>query len=83
MAFLLGAIADVEGVNTVLDLGTGTGLVALMLAQRTDSNCQIHALEIEPNAYQQAKENIQRSPWADRIALRQCDVARSRFCSKI
>ena len=71
---LLGAIADVEGVNAALDIGTGTGLVALMLAQRTSSNCQIHALEIEPNAYQQAKENIQRSPWANRIALRQCDV---------
>ena len=79
---LLGAIADVEGVNTVLDLGTGTGLVALMLAQRTSSNCQIYALEIEPNAYQQAKENIQRSSWAERIHLFQGDVLAANFAQK-
>ncbi|VEI47649.1 type 12 methyltransferase [Actinobacillus equuli] len=56
---LLGASADVVGVDQILDLGTGTGLVAVMLAQRTADTTQITALELDSNAYQQAVENCQ------------------------
>ena len=64
---LLGAWADLNNINSVLDIGTGTGLIALMIAQR----CQalIDALEIEKNAYEQAKENINQSPWSSRIKI--------------
>ena len=66
---LLGAIADVSNVQRILDMGTGSGLIALMLAQRTVDHCQITALELEENAYQQAVENVKNSAWAARIKV--------------
>lgn len=69
---LLGSIADIHNANTILDLGTGTGLVAIMLAQR--SNAWITALEIEPNAFQQAVENAQNSAFSPRICIQQQDI---------
>lgn len=77
---ILGAIADANA-TPILDLGTGTGLVALMLAQR-NPQAQITALELEPNAYQQAVENVQRSAWANRISIQQGDVLSVDFPAK-
>lgn len=79
---LLGAVADIRGANHILDLGTGTGLVAMMLAQRSDENCHIFALELEPNAYQQAVENVENSQWANRIQVVQGDVMTAEFSLK-
>lgn len=62
---LLGAWTDVSQTKNILDVGTGTGLIALMLAQR--SNAQITAIEIEKNAALAAKENIAASPWKNRL----------------
>jgi len=64
---LLGAWSDVTNACKVLDIGTGTGLVALMIAQR--SPAAITALEIDADAFSQAKENIADSPWNDRIEV--------------
>ena len=65
---LLGAWADVRQAHRILDIGTGTGLIALMAAQRNQSAI-IDALEIEPEAFKQAQENIKAAPWFDRISI--------------
>lgn len=79
---LLGAMAEVNNAKRILDLGTGTGLVAIMLAQRTTEDCKITALELEPHAYQQAVENAQYSAWPDRIAVQRGDVLTIVFAEK-
>ncbi len=68
---LLGAWTPVKSSVRILDIGTGTGLVALMLAQR--STASITALEIDEAAAAQATENINRSPWKSRIEVIQQD----------
>ncbi|MDE6452143.1 MAG: methyltransferase [Odoribacter sp.] len=65
---LLGSWAELEHATRILDIGTGTGLIALMAAQR-NPNALIDALEIEPNACKQARENISASPWPQRITV--------------
>ena len=70
---LLGAWTSVQGAHSILDVGTGTGLVALMLAQRSLPNTNIVALEIDEAAAGQAKENIVRSPWKKQIEVVQAD----------
>lgn len=62
---LLGAWADVSDSHEILDIGTGTGLISLMLAQRSEAH--ILALDIDEDAVRQAKENVKNSPWPDRI----------------
>ena len=64
---LLGAWCNVDDTHHILDIGTGTGLIALMLAQR--SNSSIDAIDIDRNAVQQALENINQSPWKNRIKV--------------
>lgn len=72
---LLGAWTHVSGARRILDVGTGTGLVALMLAQRSSIDTIVTALEIDEAATEQAKENVNRSPWKDRIKVIQADFS--------
>jgi len=63
---LLGAWADVSGVSNILDIGTGTGLIALMLAQR-QAESTIHAVEIDSPSFEEAHKNFKASPWSGRL----------------
>ena len=64
---LLGAWTSLENQpKAILDIGAGTGLIALMLAQKSDATT-IDALEIDADAYEQCTENFESSPWGDRL----------------
>ena len=64
---LLGAWTNCQHAKNILDIGTGTGLIALMLAQQ--SQAQIDAVEIDKNAAEEAQLNIQNSPWHNRVSV--------------
>lgn len=64
---LLGAWASLDhNPNSILDIGAGTGVLSLMLAQRSSAKL-IDAIEIDDNAYEQCVENFEQSSWSDRL----------------
>ncbi|NBC83741.1 MAG: methyltransferase [Bacteroidetes bacterium] len=69
---ILGAWVDCNGVNRTLDIGTGTGLLSLMLVQRCGTF--IDAVEINQPAFEQAVENIKNCPWPDRFKMHLCSI---------
>lgn len=66
---LIGCWADVGGCRRILDVGTGCGLIALIMAQRTPE-AKIDAIDIDEPSIVEAKENIADSPWTDRITAK-------------
>ena len=72
---LLGAWADAPEVHRALDVGCGSGLIALMLAQRFPE-ARVTGVEIDTDAAAQAASNVQASPWAERIEVTHAD-----FCT--
>lgn len=66
---LLGAWA--EGGQRILDIGAGTGLISLMMAQRFPE-AQVWGIDIDPDACMQARENVAASPFADRVGIACC-----------
>ena len=63
---LLGAWADIDRFETILDIGTGTGVIALMMAQR-NPDAIIDAIDIDKDAFVQAGENFLNSLWSERL----------------
>ena len=68
------ALAPIAGVKHVLDIGAGSGLLALMLAQRTGDDVHVEAVELDEEAAAQARENALASPWASRIEVWRADI---------
>ncbi|MGD1807411.1 tRNA1(Val) (adenine(37)-N6)-methyltransferase [Dapis sp. BLCC M126] len=86
---LLGAWVDVSGAEKILDIGTGTGLIALMLAQRSCQPCRtlslanIDAVEIDTDSSIQARENVERSPWSNRVKIANSSIQKyTDICQK-
>lgn len=69
---LLGAMSSVEGAERVLEIGTGTGLISLMVAQR-NSDASITAIDINPDAVELAAKNFQHSPYHERMKSLEAD----------
>ncbi len=66
---LLGSVAAQYPARRLLDIGTGCGLIALMLAQKFPG--QITAIDIDPNAISLARENVANSPWPEKVRVRE------------
>ena len=64
---LLGCFTKIDRAKCIVDIGTGTGILALMMAQK--SNALIDAVEIDEEAFKQAEQNAIESPWHDRIKV--------------
>src|ERR1700743_597427 len=65
---LLGALTEADKPETILDIGTGTGVIALMLAQRF-TDAKIDTVEIDIDTAQTAERNFKASPFADRLTV--------------
>ena len=71
---LLGAWADVAGDGDILDVGTGSGIIAIMAAQR-NAMARVQAIDIDADAVAQAQRNISATVWRERICAECKDVA--------
>lgn len=70
---LLGAWAPVEAARCILDIGTGSGLVALMAAQRNPT-AEVLGIDVDVASVEQARENVNESPFVERVSVRLADV---------
>ncbi len=73
-AVILGAWVQLNNAKRILDIGTGSGVIALMLAQRSSSQTKIDAIEISAADCKQANENVDRSPWPAKIQIHQTSL---------
>lgn len=71
---VFGALINPHDALSILDIGTGTGLLSLMLAQRTSQDILIDAVDIDSETILDAKENFEASPWNNRITVYHADI---------
>src|SRR5690606_37809987 len=74
-SLLFGAWVEIAAAQRLLDLGTGCGILALMLAQRSILSAHIDAVELDARAAAQAQENVNASPWPKHVTVLQRHVA--------
>jgi tRNA1Val (adenine37-N6)-methyltransferase len=72
-SMVLGALVQSENPKAILDIGTGTGVLALMMAQKFPE-ATIVGVEIESSSAAEAKQNMENSPWPDRLTLVETDI---------
>jgi ribosomal protein L11 methyltransferase (prmA) len=70
---ILGAWTPAYEPQRILDIGAGTGILSLMMAQRFPT-ASIHSIEIDPETAEECKQNITLSPWKERISVFQMDI---------
>ena len=73
-AVLLGAWSDVGQSKTILDIGSGSCIISVMMAQRSNPDTRIDAVELLKDDAQQSVENIVNSPWPDKISVTHSDI---------
>ena len=74
-AVVLGSVMTIDGgERSALDIGTGTGVIALMAAQRTEGSCMITGIDIDPLSAREAAWNFEHSPWKDRLSSMCCSL---------
>jgi tRNA1Val (adenine37-N6)-methyltransferase len=66
-AVLLGAWINVDRAKRILDIGTGSGVIAVMIAQRTSDDVLVDAIDYNEEDYAQATENFAASPWSQKL----------------
>ena len=65
-AVIIGSWADVKNSQTILDIGTGSGIIALMMAQK-NSEAHIKAIDIDEDSIHEASQNFEQSAWSERL----------------
>jgi tRNA1Val (adenine37-N6)-methyltransferase len=68
-SIMLGSWVQTKNAQRILDIGTGSGLLAIMLAQKTQDTCLIDGIDIDAAAILQAKDNAKNCPWATRLTF--------------
>lgn len=80
-SIMLGSWVAVENSKSILDIGTGSGILALMLAQKSADDCQITGIDIDANACEQAYGNALASPWSSRLNIREVSLQNCQFAT--
>lgn len=81
-SMLLGSWCRLDGAKDILDIGTGSGLLALMMAQRSSVDAHIDAVELDAAAAELAQRNVANSPWPDKVTVYCTNVSRYSPCKQ-
>lgn len=73
-SILLGSWVDIKPGARVLDIGSGCGLLTIMLAQRCEGNIEAHGVELDKSAFEQSMDNAKSCPWTDAIEFHHVDI---------